>query len=192
MKCFLTIIILTLTSCIYRHSLEERKLFQNNFNNTQSAVTKWIKEHAMYPESYYSVSFEEYSESWEKNGSVKVPNSECYKIKHSHKLLNKDSILETFDGYFIMDNNFVMNTIEIEKSNSFCGAFPPEIRVWTDKFERLLNSQDSMEMKEYEKAKTKRILQDVKEGLIRGQVYSSDSNAVKKLRRYIDSVENIK
>jgi hypothetical protein len=125
---------------------EEQKELEETYMKVENGVSDWIQNHAKYPDSYKSISFSEFSESASKRHDTKIPGSEKYVIKHTHEILDRDSNLVTFSGYFILENDFDINIIEKERSNSIGGAFPPQTEVWINQFGRKLNTQDSLEL----------------------------------------------
>ncbi len=137
--------LLIIFSCGGQLTEEEKKEFEAANKNVEIEVSDWIKNHAQYPNSYKSVSYSEFSQSVAKRNDEKIPGSEKYVIKHSHNILDKDSNLVTFSGYFILENEFDVNIIELERSNLMGGAFPPQTEIWTEQFGRSLNTQDSLD-----------------------------------------------
>jgi hypothetical protein len=192
MKLLIILTILTIGSCGHRLSPEEEKQYQDNMNKVQNGVSNWIKKQALYPDSYESVSFVEYSESFSKRHDEKIPNTENYVIKHTHKILDKDSILTIFSGYFILEHDYSVNIIETERSNSIGGAFPPQIQVWTDKFGRPENHQDSLEFEQKQKQVTNKFINELKDGLEKGDIYTEDPKDINKLKNIIDTLERKK
>jgi len=188
MKLLTFFTILTISSCGHRLSSEEQQQYQDKINKVQSGVSDWIKKHALYPDSYESISFGEFSESVSIRHDEKIPNTENYVIKHIHKILDKDSNLTTFSGYFILEYDYSVNIIETERSNSIGGAFPPHIQVWTDKFGRPGNQQDSLEIEQKQKQVTNKFINELKDGLKKGDIYTEDPKDMNKLKSIIDTL----
>lgn len=189
MKFLKILAILTISNCGHKLSPIEQKQYQENINKAQNEVSKWIKEHALYPESYESVSFGEYSESFSKRVDEKIPNTETYIIKHTHKILDKDSNMTTFSGYFILEHDYSVNIIEAERSKSIGGAFPPQLQIWMDNFGRPANHQDSLEFEEKQKRFTNKIINELKEGIENGNIYLGDTKDINMLKNITDTLE---
>ena len=144
MNRILLILLLFVTSCEERIPDDEKKLYQQSMNKAQESVTGWIKNNALYPGSYESLSFTAFTATYSKKKDAIIPGSEKYVIRHRHRLLDKDSSLVVFTGYFILDHNFSVKRIETTRSNSTGGDAPPQTRVWTDLFGRPENRVDSL------------------------------------------------
>lgn len=181
-----------MSGCVNRQSPEEQQQFEERYTKAQHAVTTWIKKYALYPDSYESVSFSEYSESVTKRHDEEIPNSRNYVIKHTHKLLDKDRNMTTFTGYFILEHDYSINRIEIQRSNSSGGAFPPQTQIWTDKYGRPLNKQDSIDFDNQQKQVRNKIINDLKSGLEKGDVYTENPTDMDKLKGFLDTVEKKK
>lgn len=181
-----------MSSCGHRLSPEEQRQYQDNISKVENGISNWIKRHALFPDSYESVSFGEYSESSINRHDEKIPNTEIYVMRHTHRILDKDSILRTFSGYFILEHDYSINIIETERSNSIGGAFPPQIQVWTDRFGRPENHQDSLEFQQKQRQVMNRYINELKDGLKNGDIYTEDSKDMNKLKNVLDSLEMIK
>jgi hypothetical protein len=173
-------------------STEEHKHFLDNRDKTQKAVSAWIKDHALYPESYKSISFDEYSESYTDRNGVKKKGSECYSILHTHEILDKDSILKSFTGYFVLDNEFIVNRIEEQKSNISGTSFPPKTEIWINRFGRTANHQDTVLFHQLQKKFTSRFVNELKEGIDQGSIYTKEGIDMKEMEALIDSLERAK
>lgn len=178
--------------CSCRSSSEEHKDFLVNRDKTQKAVSAWIMDHALNPDSYKSISFDEYSESNIDINGVKKKGSECYSILHTHEILDKDSILKSFTGYFVLDNEFIVNRVEEKKSNISGNSFPPETAIWINRFGRPANHQDTVLFHQLQKKFTSRFVNELKEGIDRGSIYTSEGDDMKELETLIDSLERAK
>jgi len=189
MRAILILIILTQLGCSKIIPLEEIPEYQDKIKIAQSEVSKWIKRYALYPDSYEPISFSEYSETYSSRNNDKIPNSENYIIKHSHRLLNKDSNMVTFTGYFIMEYDYFVSIIEKERSNATGGAFPPLTEVWTNEFGRPLNSQDSLELKKRNNQVTDDFIKEIKGGFENGNIYTEDPKDSEKLKNILDTLE---
>ena len=139
----------------------------------------------MYPKSYESISFSEFSQSYNSRNGDKIPDSDNYVIKHTHKLLNKDSVMETFSGYFILENDFDVNIIEIERSNSIGGAFPSQTHIWINNFGRPINNQDSLHLGKKGDQFKERIIKEIKTAIDEDNITSGN---VEELQNIIDSL----
>ncbi len=192
MKLLMYMTLLIVFSCGHRLTEEEQQEFEATYENVETGVSDWIKNHAQYPDSYKSISFSEFSQSVSKRHDEKIPAYEKYVIKHTHKILDKDSNLVTFSGYFILENDFDVNIIEIERSNSIGGAFPPQTQVWTEQFGRHLNAQDSLELDQKQQQVKDKFIKEMKDGLEKGDVYTKDPNEMEKLKNLVDTLEKKK
>jgi len=188
-KLLALVIVLIFGGCVNRLSPEEELQSRENSNQAQRAVTNWIRKYAQYPESYEPVSFSGYSESVSKRKDKKLPDTETYVIKHTHNLLDRDSNMSTFTGYFIMGHDYSVNIIEIERSNSFGGAFPSRTQIWTNKFGRALNRKDSLELEKQRQQVNGKMARDLKGGIESGDLQMDDPNDMDKLRNLLDSLE---
>jgi len=178
-------LLLVLIGCV---SPEERQQYQESNKNAQKGVIEWIKKHALYPASYESISFSEFSQSHSSRSGEKIPGSENYLIKHTHKTLDKDSNLMTFSGYFILENDFDVNIIEVNRSNSFGGAFPPKTEIWMSQFGRALNADDSLELEKLNNEKLKELVKSMKEGLESGDLKTDNPEVLENLINDLDTI----
>ncbi len=189
MRAILILLFLTQFGCRKIISLEEMPEYQNKTKQAETEVSNWIKKYALYPDSYESISFTEYSESYSSRGNEKIPNSENYIIKHSHKLLNKDSSMVIFTGYFIMEYDYFISIIEKDRSNATGGAFPPLTSIWTNEFGRPLTNEDSLDLKKRHTQVTDDFIKEIKDGLDNGDIYTEDPNDKEKLRNLLDTLD---
>lgn len=183
-------VLLLISSCW--SSSEDHKHFLDNRDKTQKAVSAWIKDHALYPGSYKSISFDEYSESYNEINGVKKKGSECYSILHTHEILDKDSILKQFTGYFVVDNEFILNRVEEQKSNISGTSFPPKTEIWINRFGRPANHQDTVLFHQLQKKFTSRFVNELKDGIDKGSIYTKEGIDIKELEALIDSLERAK
>lgn len=187
MKYTIYILLLLLLACKTNISNEQFKDSEERRENTEKAVSEWIKKYAKFPDSYEPLSFSDYEESYSSNDKGKIPNSENYKIRHSHKILTKDSVLETYTGYFILEYDYFVSAIENKKSNMIGGAFPPKTEIWTERYGRDLNSIDSLELKKREELQTQKVFNELKEALEKGDVQYDNLEDEELLKKIIDS-----
>jgi hypothetical protein len=192
MKLLMYLTILTVFSCSHQLTEEEQKEFEATHEKVQTGVSDWIKNHALYSDSYESISFSGFSESVSKRHDEKIPGTEKYVIKHTHKIVDKDSNVVTFSGYFILENDFDVNIIELERSNSIGGAFPPQTQVWTNQFGRPLNAQDSLKLDQKQEQVKDKFIKEMKDGLKKGDVYTKDPDDMDKLKNLINTLEQEK
>lgn len=178
----ISLFISLLYSCASNELPDEVKAIKSKSENE---IKKWIKNHALYPDSYEPKSFSEFSQSYGSRNGDKIPNSDNYVIKHIHQLLNTDSMIETFSGYFILENNFDVNIIEIERSTSIGGAYPPKTKIWLDKFGRPENSDDSLHLEKKESVHKKRIIKEIQISIDEANVKSGN---VEDLQNLIDTL----
>ncbi|MFN6943310.1 MAG: hypothetical protein ACK4ND_00070 [Cytophagaceae bacterium] len=179
-KLLTLLIILTLSSCGNR---------QERYEKAQNAVSGWIKKYALYPDSYEPVSFGEYSESVSKRHNKKIPNSENYIIKHTHRILDKDSNLTTFSGYFFLEHDYYVSMIETEPGNSISGPFPPRTQVWTDYYRRPMNRQDSIELNQRRERVKKKLINQLKNDLKTGTVHTDDPEGLEMIKELLEQHE---
>ena len=183
-------ILIFFNSCDYKEiNNEEEKQFIHRKERAETAVSGFIRKYAMYPGSYESLSFSEYTVSYSQRHTDKIPDSENYSIKHTHRLLNKDSILQSFSGYFIMEHDYYISAIEKTRSNSTGGAFPPKTEVWTDEFARPMTEQDSLELMQRSKLVFSKFVKKMKEGIESGDMYSTNHGGLKKIKKLLDTLE---
>lgn len=178
-------------SCGY-HILTDEEIQKSNEikKEIEGSIGSWIKKYALYPKSYQSISFDEFSTSIMQNKEGKIPNSDVYVMKHTHKILDKDSIIKEFSGYFILNNGFKITSIENVRSNSNGGGSTLDWNVWLSKFGRTLNNEDSVEFKNYERSQIKKIFNELKSGLENSDSYIEGENAVD-AKKMIDSINNL-
>jgi hypothetical protein len=179
-------------SCGY-NILTDEEIKKNNEikKEVEESISSWIIKYALYPKSYQSISFEEFTTSIEQNKEGKITNSEVYVMKHTHKILDKDSIIKEFSGYFILNNGFKITSIENVRSNSNGGGSTLDWNVWLSKFGKTLNHEDSVEFKNYEKSQIKKLFKDLKSGLENGDSYIEGED-VEGVKNIIDSISNLK
>ncbi|MFT5971137.1 MAG: hypothetical protein ACI8ZO_001656 [Flavobacteriales bacterium] len=192
MKLLTYLTLLTIVGCVNVLSPEEKRQYQERYTKAQAGVSDWINKHALYPDSYKSISFGQFSESVSKRHDEKISGTEKYVIKHTHKIFDKDSNSVTFSGYFILENDFDVNIIEVERSNSIGGAFPPQTQVWTDKFARPLNAQDSLELDKKQEKVMDKFIKEMKDGIESGDFHTEDPDGMGKLKNLIDTLEKKK
>lgn len=163
---------------------EERKRYRLKKQQTEQAVSAWIKNRALYPDSYEPISFSDFAESFTSKSGVKVIGSETYSIKHSHRIFDVDSNPATFTGYFLLENDFEVNIIEEQRSNSFAGAFPPVVEIWTTRFGRSMNHRDSLDLAKKQKTVQEEFVREMKE------MVDHDSSGNERIQSLIDTVES--
>ena len=191
MKRFTSIIaVLVLGSCSHSLSPEEQREYEDRVSKTEIAVTNWIKKNAKYPESYDPGLFSEYSESATLRHDEKVPDSENYSIKHIHRMLDKDSNLTSFSGYFILEHDYFVSMIESVRSSAVGGAFPPKTEIWRERFGRLLNANDSIELENRQQQENRELIIKLKNGLNSGDMYPEDPDARSIIMNIIDTLES--
>jgi hypothetical protein len=170
-------------------SEEESKAWKDRESKVKLVVSDWIQNHALYPQSYKSESFSEYSEAVTSNKEGVVPNSEVYVIKHTHQILDKDSNMANFSGYFIIEHDYTVCVIEENRSNSIGGGSVIDVQVWTNKFGRAANKQDSIDMENRQRASENEFIDNMKSGLESGNMHSGDPNGLATLKNLIDSLD---
>jgi len=189
MKDLRYLVLLMFVGCISIQSPEEKSAQAERYQKSQESVTNWIKYNALYPESYKSVSFSEYSESISYRFGAPIQGTTNYFLRHVHEILDKDSVVKTFSGYFILEDNYSVNIIETQKSNSLGGAFPPRVNIWLEKFGRPRTEQDSIDLAQKEKETIGRIINDLKKAKEEGNLYPKDAGAVDKIIKQLDTLK---
>ncbi|MCC5916523.1 MAG: hypothetical protein JJU02_04260 [Cryomorphaceae bacterium] len=153
------------------------KLFQMQ-DQVEDSLSSWIRHFALYPESYRAISFSEFSPTISTIKGVPVPESEVYIIKHQHEILDIDSNLQVFSGYFLLNYQFDVTLIEINRSQSLGGAFPPRTEVWMEKFGRPLTASDSIAFLEKQQALYKKTTDMIKEAKESGKLKDIDDQEI--------------
>ena len=156
MKIVSYLLLLTCIGCVNIQTPEETERYEK----CQKEVSAWIKDYALYPKSYESISFAAYSELVSEQEGVEIPESEIYVLKHVHKMLDKDSIMDTFTGYFILAHDYSVNIIETNRSKSTGRAFPPRVEVWMDQFGRPQTAEDCIDIEQKESKAMARFIKE--------------------------------
>ena len=157
---------------------------------TEEKLSLWIKNHALYPETYVPIKFEDFTFSTEENGFTTVENSECYKIMHIHKLKNKDNQIVEFKGYFTLEYDFDLNSVEKEKSNGMCGAFPPQIEIWTELFGKPTTLKDSLKLEKTRKEKMNEAFDMLNEANNSEHINEKDKEQIKDALKALDTLKD--
>jgi hypothetical protein len=176
-----------LCNCNTSISTEEYAAYEKRVKIAEQAVSKWIKDNAQYPDSYESLSFTDYQESYTLDGNERVPDSDNYVIYHSHRILNKDSVMKTFSGYFLMEYDYFVSIIELERSNSVSGGSEPRTQVWLNDFGRAYTKEDSLLIEKRSDREVKKIMKELKDGLESGDMETDNPEEAKKLLKFLDS-----
>ena len=174
--------------CINIQSPEEKAAQAERYQKCQESISNWIKYNAQYPESYKSISFGEYSESISKRSGEPIAGTENYFLHHVHEILDKNGVMQTFSGYFILEDDFSVNIIETQKSNSLGGAFPPRVDAWLDKYGRPRTVQDSIDLANQQKETIGRLVDDLKRAKEEENIQSGDPAAVDKIIKKLDTL----
>ncbi len=189
MRVITILIILTVLGCRKYIPLEDVPEYQDQINKAKTGVSNWIQKFALYPDSYEPISFSEYAESYTSDDGKKVPNSDNYIIKHSHRIRNKDSNMVIYTGYFLMEYDYFISIIETERSKATGKAFPPKTEIWMNDFGRPLNKQDSLELEVRHKQVYDNFINEMKDGLKEGDIYTEDPKDTEKLRNLLDTLD---
>jgi hypothetical protein len=181
----LTVILMTILISCSGHIMtqQDKDDFIKREKKCEDAVTSWIKKNAVYPDSYMSLGFKEYSEGSKLNGDEKIPNSERYSIFHTHKIKDINGETVTFSVYFKLEHDYFVDIIEIENSNSIGGAYPPETEIWLDKFGRPMTTKDSTELNERQLQYANKTLNELK-----NMKYESESDK-EKVMKMLDTAD---
>jgi len=182
-------IFLFLTSC-GNHILtkEEEIELKARQAKCETAVSNFIEKYAKYPETYEPIEFTGYTEMHGERNGVKVPNDEDYIIFHRHKLKDLNGQTKTFAGYFYVTYDYLVDIIEIDKSNSV-KTWPPEIKVWTSLFGRTLNAEDSLEILSITEKLNNAFLHNLKEDFKNGNKEKLNEKDKKLLENILDTVK---
>ncbi len=124
------------------------------------------------------------------DGFTKVSNSDFYKIKHTHKLKNKQNQIVEFSGYFILDYEFELNMVELENTNSLGGAFPPRIEVWTNLFAKKLSLEDSIRTNKIRKEKMNESFDIIKEAIKSENISDEEKDQLKGALKALDTLKD--
>lgn len=160
-----------IVGCGQRLSPEETAKAKEQFANCQEAVKQWIVAHAMYPESYSSISFDEYATGRTLNGDEPIPNSETYEIRHTHRLRSVTGDTTTYTGYFVLDNEFNVGIVETHRSAAISIGSEPDWKDWTDLFGRPTTAEDTAAFQERAKKSFREELERVRERMEDGDAY---------------------
>lgn len=192
MKLFSTLLLLFLFACSNRMSEQEAKEYIERKKKAEFTVMNWIKEHAYYPESYLPQSFSNYTESHTENSGSPEPYTENYVIHHTHQILDKDSILQTFSGYFMIEYDYTVSMIEKERSNSISAGSELNLGIWMEQFGGLDQKRDSIEKQHQYEMKEKKFINEIKSGYERGVLETENPEDLEYLVRLVDSLEKSK
>lgn len=172
MKFLGSVLLLSLfVGCGQRLSPEESAKAKEQFANCQEAVKQWIVTHATYPESYSSISFDEYTTCRKLNGDEPIPNSETYAIHHTHRLRSVSGDTTTYSGYFVLDNEFNVGIVETHRSAAISAGSEPDWKDWTDLFGRPMTAEDTAVFQERAKKSFREELERVREHMEDGNAY---------------------
>ncbi len=182
-------ILLFLTSC-GPHILTEHEQMEMKERQTKCeiSVSNFIKKYAQYPATYEPIEFSGYTEMYGERNGEKVPNDEDYIIFHRHKLKDLNGQTQTFAGYFYVTYDYLVDIIEIDKSNSV-KTWPPETKVWTSLFGRPLDAGDSLEISNRTEKINNAFLHNLKEDFKNGNKEKLNDNDKKLLENILDTVK---
>ena len=176
--------------CGHRLTPEETAKANEQFVKCQVAVKQWITTHAMYPESYSSISFAEYATGRKLDGDEPIPNSETYELRHTHRLRSQKGDTATYSGYFILDHAFNVGIVETERSAAISAGSEPDWKDWTDLFGRPMTDEDTAAFQERAKKSFREELERVREHMDEGDAYvvGAEDDSGKAL---VDSIINM-
>jgi len=157
----------------------------------KASVSKWIKNHSLYPESYEKIKFFDYKMSVGSRADKRIAGSEFYKIGHRFKIRNKDSIVEMVNRYFYLDYEYYVNVIT-KKKEIFQSKYPPDWRAFMDSFGRELNKNDSMDLiSKLQKVEKKKMLDRFEEApFIESYDITNDEEELEVLRNILKKHSN--
>lgn len=172
-----------LIGCGHRLTPDEASTSEATFATCQQAVKQWIAAHAMYPESYSSISFDKYATGRQLSGDEPLPNSETYELRHTHRLRSLKGDTAVYSGYFILDHAFNVGIVETERSASISAGSDPDWTDWTDLFGRPMTAEDTAAFQERAKKSFREELERVRERMDDGDAYvvGSESDSAKAL-----------
>ena len=162
---------LLLWSCGHRLTPEEISKLNADELRCQTAIKQWITAHAVHPESYEPIVFDQFSMGRTLNGDTPVPGSETYTMHHAHQMLTNTGNPVSFDAYFLLDNEFHVGIIQVGRMSAADVGTYPDWKVWTDLFGRPMTAQDSSEWRSSSNERLLREMEQLKEGLNNGDAY---------------------
>jgi tetratricopeptide (TPR) repeat protein len=114
---------------------------------SEKAVDKFILKYAKYPDSYQSISYQDFHVMSIVDGSTgkRQKNSENPVIGHSYKLMNANGEIMEYYNTFKLTYDFKMNIIEGEESNTV-SSYPPDINKWIELNGRSLSKKDKKKL----------------------------------------------
>ena len=177
-----TLLIFFISCHGHRMTNEEIEAWNLRQKKCEQAVTHWIKLHALYPETYQSLGFNEYSESCNDDNGKKVDNSENYIIFHTHSIKNINGDTVTFSGYFKLEYDYFVDIIDTSKTNSVGGAYPPQTEVWLRQFGKATTTDDSLDIERRKKKAIRKLVKDLKNGV------SDNEEEKEKTIKLLDSI----
>lgn len=109
----------------YGSVIEEHKL-SGKKKNIEVSVKDFIKTHSQFPDSYQPISFDKFT--WIGDG-----DDISFEIQHTYKLKQRNGKEIQAANYFILDKNFRVMLIEVNRSTT-TKVDPPQIEEWMLKF----------------------------------------------------------
>lgn len=162
-----------LCGCGHIVTAEEMKKRDADMAMCRTAIKEWILAHAVHPESYQPVTFDEFSTGLTLNGASPVPGSETFTLHHTHRMLTNKGDTASYSGYFLLDNEFRVGIIESNRTNANEAGTYPEWQAWTDRFGRPMTGLDSSE---WRLRSNGRFLHEMEE--VRGKMNTGDAYVV--------------
>ena len=167
---------------------EEEQLLKARQEKCEIAVKNYIEKYAKYPETYSPIEFSGYTEMCGERSGEKIKDDEDYIIFHMHTLKDLNGQTKTFAGYFYITYDFLVDIIEIEKSNSV-KTWPPETKIWTSQFGRPLTIKDSLEIASRTEKINNDFLRNLKEDYKNGNTEKLNDKDKKALEKILDTVK---
>lgn len=111
MRYLLYFALLILTACGQPRDAPDEQ-YNEDLAKTEAAVSLWIRESAMYPESYVSGSFENFEGSEPSVEDAESPTSLAYyKVDHVHQVKDRFGDLQTVNMSFVLDQRYEIMAI---------------------------------------------------------------------------------
>ncbi len=130
-----------LSACSHRR--KPSKEFLQMKKMSEQALDTWIRQHALYPDFYKPLHFSDsFGTSCTSKGFKCEEKTQCYKVLLRCQLMDTNKTLQEVTAYYYLDYNFVPNLIFYENKECGCGASPPVIFDWIEKYGKL-TAEDS-------------------------------------------------
>jgi hypothetical protein len=112
----------------------------NKRPDIETKVSLFIKEYALYPDTYKSISFPYFSMGSDETGLTD------FTITHEYQIKNTQGKSIRVTSAFVLDPKLNINVIE-QDSTSYISSYPPKLGDWLKNYGRPLNHDDSVNLK---------------------------------------------